>query len=294
MKFAAFASISLIVTLVITAASGQTEPRLAGIVNLPGYKRALLQDSKFPRWHLLGEGERDGDIEVKSISPADFAVTFNLRTNQDFKLAMEATTNQSADGQPTIVLENAPFGSAVEIYQIFCQATVLQHPRTPAPQFTFRSSATNRTDATRDLQKAFADKGIVVVRDGEKFVMLGPQSVAQTLIPREPQTNPAETNASSQSAGAQTHPQEVLPAGTIDFRNADFNQVFDLYGMLIDHQVDRTHPFRGPVQGGFWLHTQTPLSRTEAIYAVSTLINWRGVNVVTQSDGLIIAMPSSR
>lgn len=279
----------------VHAASGdELNIRLAGIVNLPGNKVALLQESKRRTGYLLREGERDGQIEMKTISPAELTVTLEYFTNRNLVVAMEAATNRAAIPMPTIVFENAEFHSVAPIYQQLCKRTVLEHPQTPDCWFTFSSSAENQADALRDFEKALAEKGLVLVPDGEKFVMIGPGSTTSTLVPHSPQTNSAETNSSSQSTSAEVHASELIPAGTIDFRGANFYQAFELYGMLIGHNIDRTHLLQGPVQGDFFLLMQTPISRAEAIYALHTLLSWRDVNVITQADGSITAIRSAR
>jgi len=146
----------------------------------------------------------------------------------------------------------------------------------------------------REFQSAFTNLGLVLIPDGEKFLMVGPNSTAAKLIPHSAQAKSAETTSNLQSTNSDNHAQELLPAGTIDLRNATFNQVFELYAVLIDHKIDRTHPIQGPIRGGFFLHTQTPLSKSEAIYSTGTLINWHGANIVTQSDMTITAVSSLR
>jgi hypothetical protein len=294
MRSTFFASVCLILTPILAAPAAEQNVRLTGIVNLPGYKKAVLQDSIRPEGYFLGEGERDGEIEVKTISPVDLTVTLAQRTNRDLKLTMEAKTDQSASSTPTIILEKADFRSVVPIFQKLCNRTLLQHPQTPDPTFTFHSSAVNPADALHDLQIAFTNNGLVMIPDGDKFLMVGPSSATSMLIPRSAQTTSAQTSSNLQSTNAENHAQESLPAGTLDFRGADLNQAFELYGMLIAHPMDRSHGIRGPARGEFYILTQTPLSKAEAIYAISTLINWRGVNVVTQSDGSITGVPSAR
>jgi len=231
---------------------------------------------------------------VKTISPDEPSVILEHRTDKNLKLTIEPKTAPSANSTPTILLENAKFGSVVPIFQHLCNCTLLQHPRIPDSRFTLQSSATNNLDAMREFQSAFTNLGLVLIPDGEKFLMVGPNSTAAKLIPHSAQAKSAETTSNLQSTNSDNHAQELLPAGTIDLRNATFNQVFELYAVLIDHKIDRTHPIQGPIRGGFFLHTQTPLSKSEAIYSTGTLINWHGANIVTQSDMTITAVSSLR
>ena len=49
------------VSLGLSASAAEGDIRLAGIVNLPGYKVAVLEESKSHGWHVLAQGERDGE-----------------------------------------------------------------------------------------------------------------------------------------------------------------------------------------------------------------------------------------
>jgi hypothetical protein len=294
LRFAAFTCVVLIVLADLTTSAADADIRLTGIVSLPGLKQALLQDSKHPGDYLLGEGERERDMEVTAISPADLTVTLNLHTNRNLKLSIEGATNEVSGQPPTILFQKASIHPVILIFQQLCNCTLLQHPQTPDFPFTFLSTATNPIDALHDFQNAFTNKGIVLIPDGDKFVIMGPTSAASMLIPRSAQASSAETSPSAQSTNAEIHAQDLLPGGVLDFRGADFNQVFNLYAMLIGRNIDRTHRFQVPVHGDFFIHTQTPVSKTEAVYAIGTLINWRGVNVVTQSDGSITALRAAR
>src|SRR5215475_1230467 len=98
-----FVSVCLIFTLALSALAAEPDIRLAGIVNLPGYKQAVLEDSISHRSHVLAEGEREGEIDVKTISPTELTTTISWFTNQNLKLAMEVPTDKSAGAVPTIV-----------------------------------------------------------------------------------------------------------------------------------------------------------------------------------------------
>lgn len=279
----------MILTPALSAFAAEPDIRLAGIVDLPGYKRTILDDSKYPDGYFLGENERQGEIEVKTISSVDLSVILNERTNRDLKLTMEPKTLGST---PTIILEKVNFRSVLSIFEMLCNRTLLQHPQIPDSQFSFQSFATNRADAFHDLQIAFTNNGLVMIPDGDKFLMIGPLSAASSLIPHSAQATSSQSSSNLQTTNAQNQAQDSIPAGYLSFRGADLNQAFELYGFLIGHPMDRSHGIRGPGQIHF--HDHLPLSKAEAIYAIGTLINWRGVNVVTQSDGTITGAPSSK
>src|SRR5689334_20656101 len=104
MRAISFATVCFTLSLALSALGAEPDIRLAGIVNLPGYKRAVFEDSNFHRSHILAEGQRDGEIEVITISPAELTTTISWFTNQNLKLAIEPKTDQSASPTPTIIL----------------------------------------------------------------------------------------------------------------------------------------------------------------------------------------------
>lgn len=229
---------------------------------------------------MLGVGEREAEVEVRAISPAEFSATLNVHTNRNVKLTMEGAKIEPGTATPTILLQNAPLRSVLDLYQNLCQRTLLMHPKIWNGPFTFRSSATNEAGAVGDLQKAFTERELVMVPDGEKFLMIAPEYAASALQPRSMQIKPNDPNGDQ-------HNEEMIPPGTIDFRGGDSHQVLELYGLLVDHKMDKTSRLPPHDFSGYFLKTQTPLSRKEAIYALETLVNLHGLNVVTQSDGSI-------
>src|SRR5262249_11242773 len=96
-----FAILCLMLTLALSTLAAEPDIRLAGIVNLPGYQRAVLEESKSHRCHVLATGERDGEIEVKTISPSDLTATISWFHQDDLKLAMDVKTDQFNSSTPT-------------------------------------------------------------------------------------------------------------------------------------------------------------------------------------------------
>jgi hypothetical protein len=283
MRAISFATVCLILSLALSALAAEPDIRLVGFINLPTFRKVVilqdLQDSKH-RARILGKGEREGEVEVVAISPTELSATLTVHTNRNVKLTMEGAKIDPGTPTPTILLQNVNFRSVLDLYQNFCQRTLLMHPKLSNAPFTFRSSATNEAGAVGDLQKAFAEREIVMVPDGEKFLMIAPEYAAASLQPRSMQAKPNDSNGDP-------HKEEMIPPGTIDFRGADTYQVLAVYGMLVDHKLSQTSRLPPHDFSGYFLKTQTPLSRTEAIYALEALVNLHGLNVVTQSDGSI-------
>jgi len=287
MRTTSFATVCLIVSLARCALAAEPDIRLVGIINLPTSKKlAILQDPNH-RERILGEGEREGEVEVQAISPAEFTAMVNVHTNRNVKLTMDGVKIAPGTLTPTIVLQWVHFRSVLYLYQQFRQRTLLMHPKLSNPLFTFRSSATNEAGAIGDLEKAFAEREITLVPDGEKFIMIAPNFVASALQPRSTRAKPNDSNGDQ-------HHEEMLPPGTIDFRGADSYQVLELYGMLVGHNLDRKSRLPPHDFSDYFFKSQTPFSKTESIYALETMLSLHGLNVITQSDGSITGVLPSK
>src|SRR5262249_33613083 len=82
--------------------------------------------------------------------------------------------------------------------------------------------------------------------------------------------------------------QEPLPAGTIDLRSADLNQVLNLYEMLANRNI-----LRGPQlsSSGFNLHTQTPLPKSDAVYMLEVVLALSGIASVEDGTNFVQVVP---
>jgi len=80
-------------------------------------------------------------------------------------------------------LQAARFQDAVDLYSQLKDRTVLIHPRVAWFPVSLRSTAQNENEATAALEKAFLDKGIAAVGDGDKFVLLVPTSIETAVKP---------------------------------------------------------------------------------------------------------------
>jgi general secretion pathway protein D len=89
-----------------------------------------------------------------------------------------------------------------------------------------------------------------------------------------PSTSPA---APAESAPA---PQKEIPGYTYDFPGVDVSQVLDIYADLIGRTLLRA----GLPNASIVLHTQTPLTKTEAIEALQAVLALNGIAVVNIGD----------
>jgi hypothetical protein len=107
----------------------------------------------------------------------------------------------------------------LRLYGEFLGRTVLRSPNFFGLSFTLGAAATNRMDAARVLESVFAEKAMVTIPDGEKFVMVVPKAQVDTVKPRSATlhslSNPSPASASTNAPG-----EELLPPGAFDLRGA--------------------------------------------------------------------------
>jgi hypothetical protein len=257
--------------------------RLAGIIDLPGMKRAMFGRTAASRtWEegVLAEGQRDGDVEVLNINAKNRTVTIN-RAGTKAELSFEP----SPLNQFTLDLQTASLDQVLNVYGELAGRTVLRTPDCSNIAITLSAAPTNALDAARILEAAFLENSIVTIPDGKKFVMMLLKTQSTLFKPDSPAVQVPATNSSPTSITNATAPgEQLLPPGMIDIRGADINAVLVLCAELKGHTLDRSEPlgcdFKGVV-----LKTQTPLTREEAIYAVEKVLAFQGIKLVPSSKG---------
>ncbi len=255
------------------AAASTSAPRLAGILNLPGFKQALVQNVDARSWHrfsLLKEREREGDFEMVEIHPENG--TAKVRSSGKTELLSFNTKTASGDGQaPAVALEKAELAPLLRWYGHLGHRNVLQFPSLPAATFDLRESAPDEKSAAAVLEKAFSAKGITAIPDGEKFVIIALKEKSGSLLRR---SAPANTGKAPEKAA-----NELLPPGMIQFFGVDGPQVAQFYAELVGRQIERAESLKA---AGATIHfiSQTPLNREEVKYALDTLLAWHGVELV--------------
>jgi general secretion pathway protein D len=82
-------------------------------------------------------------------------------------------------------------------------------------------------------------------------------------------------------------PEEMIPAGNINFQGVDVSQVLDVYAQL----VGRTMLRAGLPAAQIILRTETPLTKTEAIQALQAVLALNGIALVNVGDKFVKVLP---
>ncbi len=86
-------------------------------------------------------------------------------------------------------------------------------------------------------------------------------------------------------------PEPILQAGEINFPAMDINQVLDFYAILVGRTVLRPSALPG---GVITLKTQTPLTKTEAIEALDSVLAMNGITMIPVGDKFVKALPEGQ
>ncbi len=94
--------------------------------------------------------------------------------------------------------------------------------------------------------------------------------------------SPAATNAPT---------EETIAPGMIDFRQADLNQVLDIYSSLVNRTILRPATLPAPT---VTLKTQTLLTKKEAVQALDAVLALNGITMVNAGDKFVKALPEAQ
>jgi general secretion pathway protein D len=110
--------------------------------------------------------------------------------------------------------------------------------------------------------------------------LVRPPSTLTVVTP--PATNTASTNSAP--------PEEMIPAGNINFQGVDVGQVLDVYAQLVGRTLLRA----GLPSASIVLRTETPLTKSEAIQALQAVLALNGIALVNVGDKFVKVVPADQ
>jgi type II secretory pathway component GspD/PulD (secretin) len=229
---------------------------------------------------ILSEGQREEGVEVEKIEPEKGSVKLVWEGAGGTAVRLNDTANIPVPG---IVFEDVSLNVVLQLFAQFTNRNLLRSPYLPATSFSLRASAKDQAGAARVLEQALVAKGLSIIPDGEKFLMIVPKSEAARVNPHAPRPKASTgsgTKTQAVTPGTGGTEEEPIAPGLIDFRNADTRQVVDIYSSM----VGRTFDPGGPpiVNGTISFRTQTRLTKEEALYAIETMLRWNGIKLVPE------------
>jgi hypothetical protein len=270
-----------------------------GLVNLTNYQAALLvitdspPDAPFPgSAHLwVTEDQSFGNPNILNskmrirVTRIDFTNRVVLVKEDDVNVIYPPKQTNGVEAAGTeLYLSDASFDDALRLYGKIKGRTILVHPNVDRANMTFSANASNTVEAVRGLEKALEQRGNAIVVDGNRFVWIVPNSLADALSPEaEPDRLPARNSPS-------TNTVEALPEGGINFINVPLAQLLDVYQTLAARKWAQDIPLPAAATNTFLFYNQTPLNKPEILHAFDVLLEWRGMktaNVGGQTFRLI-------
>ncbi|EEF60459.1 RNA polymerase sigma factor [Pedosphaera parvula] len=212
-----------------------------------------------------------------------------LRLRSEVSRLRQQTTlvkNQPSKSSPiSLKFENLDLSHLLELYAQTAHRSILRPTALPQTSFTLNTSATNDAEAALLLEKALAEKGFTTVLDGDKFAMIVPAYQASIAVPHsaEIKTSPPRW------PGLEERGQ--VPTGEVNFPAAFVETVTKIYAELI-HRKLISHD-RLPPGLLITFRNQTPLTKSELIYALDTLLAWQNIKVIPVGDDSVQAVVST-
>ncbi len=294
--------------------------RLRGIVTFSTNQLALLEKSPRQPWEreptdlILSVGQRDGEIEVVEIDVSAGKVKLHTESKAE-ELALPPASDASlvepgqgsanhGDLQDPANIRLAQAGPRLvfRLYQMLVGRSLIRPSSLPSFQLDLYSEkAVTVGDVLAGVESALQAKGILFWPDGDKFIIAGRDGDQQKITPevrenaaklaarQEPSAHHPPASASSATSAPAPAPDELLPAGVINFPNTDLNQVLQIFQELANRTLIR--PFTLPAPA-ISFRTYTPLSRSEAIYAFTAMLALNDLSTWPAGDKLMMVFPT--
>ncbi len=100
----------------------------------------------------------------------------------------------------------------------------------------------------------------------------------------------AATDSSEADTTESTQPEEMIPAGNINFQGVDVSQVLEVYAKLVGRTLLRA----GLPTASIVLKTETPLTKSEAIQALQAVLSLNGIQVINIGDKFVKVLPADQ
>ena len=187
-----------------------------------------------------------------------------------------ASAQTNAPNQTAVTdihLREAKLQQALELYAQIKGRTILRQPLLKPITVSLDTEIPTAAAAFEDMLR---QRGIATIPEGDKFVMVVPISLTNSVTPR---SNKIVSTVLGDLSSMTNN--EVIPAGTINFLPTDWNQVIPIYSDIIERKPASGSKFP---YGLIYLRTVNPLSKAEVIYALETLFAWNGLQLVPEDD----------
>jgi hypothetical protein len=178
-----------------------------------------------------------------------------------------------------IQFENAGAPEVLNMYQELCGRTVIQASSLASRQITVKESKRSRTEATQFLEDALTKANVKLVTEGRKFVYAVPADSKQVL-PK------FDLSAMTNKLGKAT---EVYQPGLLRLVDCQPQNFLEIYAALARRKaLTLTAPVPQTIVN---FHTQTDMTRAEAVFALEGLAAVNGLQFQMVGDDQVALVP---
>lgn len=272
-------SLAAPVTVETAQPQKQYTVHMVGFVNLPNKKIAMLEIQHQPSnanthasivREIVAEGKECTD---ESISDARVRLEFlqanfnelSVRMRENGKEIVYTLEGASTvpSGEWNVCLVNAGFDQVVDLYASLMHRTILCHPALNAIPVSAVANAKDSNDVVQALSNILLEKTqTATILDGDSFAVLAPSNRIDSV------------SAALEKIPYPTPAGPTLSGGSINFVNVPMSEAVTVYGEYINRRLVSGNST--PSFGAISFHNQTPLNKSEIIYAFDVLFSWRG------------------
>ncbi len=270
------------VTIETSQPQKQYSVHLKGFINTPDAKIAILEIQHQPSnasgrpsivRELVDEGKECDDLSIANdhvrieFLEANFGgFSARMRENGEEVVYTLESASSLPVGQWNICLVNTRFDQVVDLYAELMNRSILCHPGLNSIPVFAVAEARDRTEAVQALSNILLGKTqTATIMDGESFAVL---------------TQSNQVKSVSEALEKIPYPTPIGPkqsANSINFVNVPLPQVVFVYGQYINRGLISQN--RSFSRGVITFHNQTPLEKSEIIYAFDVLMSWQGCKI---------------
>lgn len=221
----------------------------------------------------------------------------------------ELSLSQGKETLPVGMIDFRQAGAeqVLDIYAQMRQRTVLRPISLPAPTITLKApGALSLEEFTYAVGTVFALNGVCLVEDGAKFVQVVPMWMRTEVKTDAPKPEPGAKLFDPKKLPSMGAPQTIRPPHTEkerleqewerlrkafddfmrlqDPRKRSAQRLLTLYADLAGKSAVPSKDLGGlPI----WFHVQTPLTKSELLYAIETTFTLHGLAIIPVDDGKI-------
>ena len=219
---------------------------------------------------------------------------------------LAAAIGQQSLGPGTMDFSGAELQQVLSIYAILNQRTILRPMTLPAPPISLKTQCTlSRDEAAYAIETVLALNGICIMDDGAKFAQVvpvwqrdqvrkaapKPEPGAKLFDPKKvPSVGPPGSSMPAPPPPRPTNEVQRIEQEIERLQQAFYKflhppdpskpagrRLFELYARLADKTAVPSPKFDGL---GIWFHVDTPLSKSELLYAIETTFTLNNLAII--------------